>query len=473
MVKRKVDLVIAGGTLVSPEASLEASVAVRDGVIVAIGADDTMPPAAEVIDARGRHVLPGAIDSHVHSRDPGQTEQEDWESCTAAAACGGVTTVFDMPSTNPPVDTVEHLRLKQEIVAAKAYVDYGLYGILLPSNLDQLDGLCERGVAGFKCFMSSSVSGKLPAPDDGTILEGFEIIARLGRRCIVHAENLWIVTRREERLKAAGRKDPLAHPAARPTVAAVEATSRALIFAEWTGCRLHIAHESSGDALHLIAAAKARGVDVTVETCPQYLLLTTQDLARKGGVLRCNPPIREPGHDRALWRGLHDGTIDMLSTDHAPQPVESKTHPDIWQCRLGLLGVETAVPLMLTEVNNGRMTINQYVGWASANPAKAWDLYPRKGALQVGSDADILLVDMGREGVIDQATLHSKCRISGWHGRKVRGVPVLTLVRGRIVMRDGELVGKPGWGRAVVQRVPPPRPRNVEQTTAAIVRSKG
>jgi dihydroorotase len=451
-----VDVVIRGGVLVAPEGEISAGLAIKDGVVVAVEQDRHLPPAAETIDARGLFVLPGVIDCHVHLRDPGDTDKEDWASGTAAAACGGVTTVFDMPSTNPPVDTVVNLRIKQAIAAQKSIVDYGIYGLLGAHNVTELEALSRHGVVGFKCFMSSSLSGRLPAPDDGVMLEGFERIARLGQRCIVHAENLGIITRRERELKAAGRTDPRAHPESRPAVAAAEAVARAIVFAQSAGMRLHIAHESSADALPHIAAAKARGLDVTVETCPQYLLLTADDLAAKGGVLRCNPPIREPGHDRALWAAIESGLIDALATDHAPHRTEEKTKPSIWDNSCGLLGLETALPLMLTEVNAGRLSLNRLVALCAANPAKIWDLYPRKGVLQVGSDADIVLVDMARTGVIDQAKLHSKHGISGWHGRRVTGMPVRTIVRGRTVMQDGELTGSPGWGQPVRPSAPKP-----------------
>jgi dihydroorotase len=215
--------------------------------------------------------------------------------------------------------------------------------------------------------------------------------------------------------------------------------------------RLHIAHESSADALSHIAEAKTNGVDITVETCPQYLLLNADDLARLGGVLRCNPPIRERGHDAALWAALRSGLIDMLATDHAPHKPEEKNRESIWDNLCGMLGLETALPLMLTEVNNGRLTLNRYVALTATNPARIWDLYPRKGALMPGSDADITLVDMSRSTVIDQGRLHSKSRISGWHGRRVTGLPVRTIVRGRTVMAGGKLVGQPGWGQHVRQ----------------------
>ena len=449
-----VDLIIRGGTLVAPDGRLSAALAIDGGVIVAVGEERNLPVGRETIDAHGLYVLPGVIDAHVHFRDPGDTQNEDWETGSAAAACGGVTTVFDMPSTNPPVDNLENLELKHDLARASSHIDYGLYGLLGAHNLSELDALGAADIVGFKCFMSSSLSGRLPAPDDGVMLDGFEKIARMGRRCIVHAENLGVITRREKQLKEAGRTDGRAHAESRPPVAAAEATSRAIAFAESVGMRLHIAHESCADSLPYIAAARARGLDLTVETCPQYLLLNDDDVAKQIGVLRCNPPIRARGHDAALWKALDDGLIDILTTDHAPHAVDRKTRPNIWDNSCGLLGVETALPLMLTEVNHGRLTLERLVALTAANPAKVWDLYPRKGALRIGSDADIVLVDMDRTASIDQQKLHSKQKISGWHGRAVKGLPVRTIVRGRTVMLNGELTGASGWGRPVLQAGP-------------------
>ena len=461
------DLLIKGGRLVTPESTYEADIAVRDGLILSCGDPTTMPRASEVIDAGGRFVLPGAIDSHVHFREPGYTHKENWQTGTAAAAAGGVTTVFEMPNTNPPTGSVAALKGKLDLAGRQAHVDFGIYGLLDEDNIDELDALIDNGAAAFKCFMGNTF-GNLPAPSDGAMLEGFEVLARRGIRCTVHAENASIMARRQMQLERAGRTDPLAHLAARPEICAVEAVGRAIAFAEWTGARLHIAHKSSRDALYLIRDAKVRGVDVTVETCPHYLIFDTGDMRRLGGVLRVNPPIREPGHGDALWQALTDGTVDMIATDHAPHLPDEKSHRSIWQCECGFPGVETQMRVMLTEVNRGRITLNQYVRWTAVNPAHAWGLYPRKGVLQPGADADIVIVDMERRETIDQETLHSRSRISPWHGRTVQGVPICTIVRGAVVMRDGEVVGAPGWGRPVQQRMPHARPRNTDKTSAAI-----
>ena len=429
-----------------------------------------MPAAKERFDAKGLHVLPGAIDSHVHFRDPGYPHKEDWGSGSAAAACGGVTTVFDMPNTVPPTGTLEALAIKQKN-AAISHVDYGIYGLLDESNIDDLEALIDAGVTGFKCFMGNTF-GNLPAPSDGAILEGFEILARRGVRCTVHAENPSIMARRQARMEAAGRIDAHAHLAARPEVCEIEAIGRAVAFAEWTGARLHIAHHSAADSLYILRDAKRRGVDVTAETCPQYLLLNTADMGRLGGILRVNPPVRDARHNAPLWDALVEGVIDMIATDHAPHAPDEKTRQSIWSCDCGFPGVETQMPLMLTEINKGRASIMDYVRWSAVNPAKAWGLYGRKGVIQPGAEADLALVDLAREGVIVNDKLHSRSKLTPWNGRAVRGMPVHTLVRGRFVMRDRELVaGTSGWGRSVkaIQAMPTPAPRNTDKTMGAIV----
>jgi dihydroorotase len=468
------NLVIKGGTIVTDRSQFRGAVAVKDGVILAIGADDAMPDALEVLDAAGKFVLPGAIDAHVHFREPGYTHKETWRTGTASAAMGGVTTVFEMPNTNPPTGTPEALKLKLE-AAKSAYVDFGIYGLLAENNLDQLEALIEGGVAAFKCFMGNTF-GNLPSPPTGAMLEGFEIIARHGYRIALHAENASIMARRQDKLKAAGRRDPLAHLAARPAVVAVEAVSRAAILAGWTGARIHILHVSSADELRPLREAKLRGVDVTAETCPHYLLLDERAYTEKGSLIRVNPPVRERHHQDALWAAVQDRTIDMIATDHAPHAAHEKHKDDIWETDCGFCGVETQMPLMLTEVAAGRLSLNDYVRMTATAPATAFGLYPFKGVLQPGSDADIVVVDLDREETIDSGSLRSLGPSTPFDKTAVRGAPIHTLVRGRFVMRDRELVADAmGHGRSVrrIQTMPPATPRNVDQTTASITGHAG
>ncbi|GAA5236322.1 dihydroorotase family protein [Verticiella sediminum] len=466
---KTVDMVIRGGKVVSSQRIVQASVAIDEGLVVAVGGDELMPPAREEVNADGLYVLPGAIDSHVHFRDPGYPHKETWKSGSAAAACGGVTTVFDMPNTSPPTGTVEALQMKLK-AAESSYVDFGIHALFGDDTVDHLEALLEAGATSFKAFVGNTF-GNLPAPTDGCLLEGFEKLAPLGIRTTVHAENSSIMARRTSHLKDSGRTDPLAHLAARPAVAEIEAIGRVLTLAEWTGARVHIAHHSAADSLYVLRDAKRRGVDVTVETCPQYMLLNTGDMLRLGGVLRVNPPVREARHNQPLWDAMMEGVIDMIATDHAPHAPEEKTRPNIWECDCGFPGVETQMPLMLTEINRGRATIMDYVRWSAEAPAKAWGLWGVKGIVAPGAHADIAIVDMDRRGVLSENRLRSISRISPWHGRTVQGYPLHTIVRGRFVMRDGELVeNAAGWGKSVkgVQRMPEPKVRHADTFVKAI-----
>ena len=465
------DLLITNGTIVTHEGRAKVDLAISGETIAAIGAPGTLGPAREVFDASGLHILPGAIDLHVHFREPGMDHKEDWDTGTAAAAMGGVTTVFEMPNTFPPTGTPEMLADKFER-AKKARVDFGLYGLLAEDNIDQLESLIAGGAAAFKCFMGNT-TGNLPSPSTGAMLEGFEIIAKHGHRISLHAETASIMAWRQARLMAAGKNAPLDHLSARPAIVAVEAVGRAAALAEWTGARIHVLHISSADELRPLREAQARGVDITGETCPCYLMLDSEDYARLGPIIKVNPPVREPHHKGEIWKALLDGTIGMIATDHAPHNPEEKRHPDIWEAGAGFPGVETQMPLMLSAVAEGRLTLEHYVRISSYNPAKSFGLLPYKGQIAIGAHADLALVDLAAEDVIDQAKLHSlRARITPFHGVKVKGLPLHTLLRGKFVMRNRRLVNDSyGFGRSVhlVQKMPKPAPQRVGQSLAALL----
>ncbi|MGG5889606.1 dihydroorotase [Falsiroseomonas sp. HC035] len=465
------DLLIAGGTVVNETGRFVADVAVKDGIIVFVGRPDFAPRATRTLDAVGRYVIPGAIDVHTHIREPGMTQKEDWTTGTRAAAAGGVTTIFDMPNTDPPVWSLEALATKREAAERQAHVNFGLYGLLDERSLDVLPALAEAGVIGFKLFLGNT-TGNLPAPNDGAVLEGFEILAELGLRCSIHAENSPMLFWRENRMKAAGRDDAFAHLAARADIVALESLNRSIVLSEWTGARIHIVHESCMRSIPIIRDAKARGVPMTVETGPQYFLLAAEDLTGdKARIARLNPPIREGAQREPIFKALVDGTIDMLGTDHAPHAMAEKQHASFWDNACGFPGVETSMRLMLTQVHQGRMTMEHYVRMASAAPARSFGLYPRKGVIQPGADADIAVVDPGQEGTIRGADLHSiRSRFTPYEGMETIGAPVATIVRGRIVMQGGTVLDAPGWGRMERPQMPKPEPRNLATTTKAILR---
>lgn len=466
------DLAITGGIIVTPEGRYAGDIGIRGEVIAAIAAPGALGAAHETLDAADLHIMPGAIDVHVHFRDPGMSHKEDWDTGTAAAAMGGVTTVFEMPNTFPPTSTPEMLADKFER-AKSARIDFGLYGLLAEDNIDQLEGLIAGGAAAFKCFMGNT-TGNLPSPSTGAMLEGFEIIAKHGHRISLHAETASIMAWRQKKLMAADRNAPLDHLAARPAIVAIEAVIRAAVLAEWTGARIHVLHISSADELRPLREAQLRGVDITGETCPCYLMLDSEDYARLGPVIKVNPPVREPHHKEAIWQALLDGTIGLIATDHAPHAPEEKTRANIWQADAGFPGVETQMPLMLTAVSEGKLSLEHYVRISAENPAKAFGLYPVKGAIRVGSHADLALVDLAREDRIDQAKLASlRSRITPFHGKHIKGLPIHTISRGKYVMKDRALVAESfGHGRSVhtVQHMAKPEPRHAEQTMAAVLR---
>jgi len=438
------DLVIKNGVVAVSSSLRRCAIAANDGKIVWLGSNSNIPNASEVIDASGLFVLPGVIDVHVHMRDPGATHKEDFRSGTAAAAAGGVTTVFDMPNNTPPTKDVEALRLKVIEAERKALVDYAFYGLITVGNADEILPLARAGVIGFKCYMAETTGNVLP-PTEEEMLAAFAVVAKARMRVSVHAEDDSIVQKGIASLRKMRREDALAHYESRPASAEQSAVRRAIALARKTGCALHIAHLSSAAGVREVRAAKRSlrrrsGHDLTAETCPQYLLLDKSDYEAKGSMMKCNPSIKGKEDMVALWRAVSDGTIDVIATDHAPHTLEEKTrHRSIFDEASGFPGLETSVPLMLNCVNQGRLSLTRYVQMASESPAKAWGIYPKKGRIAVGSEADFTIVDMRKEWTIDPQRFFSKAKFSPFEGRKVRGAPIYTVVRGKLVMDHGHV----------------------------------
>ncbi len=449
------DLLIANGTLVTPLATYAADIGIRGETIAAV-AEPGRLHASNVVNAEGRYVLPGVIDAHVHFREPGLEYKEDFGTGTRAAVMGGVTTVLEMPNTLPPTSTAERVHHKRALAEARAYCDVGFYGLLAQDNLGELVSMAEAGVVGFKCFLGQS-TGNIPAPDDGRLLEALSTIAGLNMRCGFHAENDAILQHLAAELRSAGRTDPLAHLASRPEVAEVEAIQRAALLASVTGAQIHIFHLSSAGGLATVRAWRRRGVDITCEVTPHHCFLTDDAMRALGSVVRINPPVREQGHGRALLDALAAGAIECIATDHAPHLASEKLHANIWEAVSGFGGVELSLRLFLTlGVNAGRLRLQDVVRATSEGPARTWGLFPRKGSLEVGADADVTIVDLDMEDVIEASRLHGKNNLTPFEGLLTRGGAVATIVRGQMVMHDGVLLGSPR-GR-MVRRLPDPMP---------------
>ncbi len=427
------DLIVRNGTAVTPAGTVRVDVAVSQGRIAAIG-DLAAADAGEVLEAGGLHVLPGVIDTQVHFREPGLEHKEDLASGTAAAALGGVTAVFEMPNTRPSTLGAADLADKLSRAHGRAWVDHAFFIGAAAENLDQLAAL-ERlpGCSGVKVFMGSS-TGSLLVEDDETLLG----VLRAGRRRVaVHAED-------EERLRerlalVRGGANVDQHPVWRDEETALRATKRLIAVARRAGRPVHVLHVTTAEEMDVFAVNK----DIaTVEVTPQHLTLAAPDCyARLGTKAQMNPPIRTEEHRAGLWRGVAAGIVDVVGSDHAPHTIEEKAG-DYPATPAGMPGVQTLLPLLLDHMNAGRLSLDRLVDLTSAGAQRVYGI-AGKGRIAVGYDGDLTLVDLEARREITADWLASKCGWSPFEGTTVTGWPVATVVRGRIVARDGELLGEP------------------------------
>jgi allantoinase len=447
------DLVIRGGEVILPTGRTVADIAVADGVIRAIGAE--VEEAGEVIDARWLVVLPGLVDAHVHFNEPGRADWEGWDAGTRGAAAGGVTTVLEMPlNAHPPTISAADFDAKHAIASRKARVDFGLWGGLVDDNLTALPELAARGVVGFKAFMSESGVEDFRRVSDGVLGAGLKAAARLGVVVGVHAESHELVERLSAELRAAKRTDRLAWCRARPPAAEVEAIRRLVSCVRGAGpdARAHVVHVSCPEGLAEVHAARARGLRVTAETCPHYLAFTEEDFDGVGPALKCAPPIRDAETRDRLWTALLAGDVDIVASDHSPCPAadKQKGEHDVWQAWGGVSGIQATLGVLLTEGVRARgLSLERVAELTATAPARLFGLHPRKGAIAVGADADFVLMDLARPWTLGAEQLQTRSGISPYVGRTFRGAVVRTIVRGRTVFVEGEIVGEAGWGRLV------------------------
>src|SRR5436190_10962787 len=377
-------MIVRGATVVDERGAMVADVRVTDGVVAEVGPELAGGGAGD-LDARGLLALPGVVDAHVHLNDPGRAHWEGFATGTAALAAGGTTCAIDMPLNAVP-PTVDGAAFDAKAAAATgvARVDVALWGGLVPGDRDRLDELAARGVVGFKAFMSASGVQEFEAADDLTLLEGMERAARLGLAVAVHAESEELTSRLARRAVAEGRVGVRDYLASRPVLAELEAIARAIAFAAETGCALHVVHVSSGRGVALVAQARARGVDVTCETCSHYLVLDADDAERLGAVAKCAPPLRGADERETLWAALRAGDVDLVATDHSPAPAALKQGDDFFAVWGGIAGAQTLLALLYDEGVAGRgLTPDALVELLAAAPARRLRLAPAKGALEV------------------------------------------------------------------------------------------
>ncbi|MEA1905265.1 MAG: dihydroorotase family protein [Candidatus Hadarchaeota archaeon] len=443
------DLVVRNARLVLPEGVVRGNLLVEGGHITNISKIE--PPKGERdIDVEGKLVMPGAVDAHVHFHDPNYAHREDFENGSRAAAAGGVTCVVVMPLDTPmlsPRDLGEAIEEGEN----KSLIDFALHaGSMTPGAVEYIKADVELGVRTFKLFTCAPYG-----VEDSTLMRLMRSVDEAGAISFIHAEDDEILRMRMKELREAGRKDPLAHAESRPNEAEEKAVKRVLEHAHEIGCCLHLAHITTRQGARLVEDAKGKGVRATAETCPHYLLFRGEDMREKGPYLRVNPAPKSKADILALWKALARGAIDILVTDHAPGTKEEKEvgWEDIWKAQIGIPGVETLLPLMLSEgLARGRLTLERLVDALSTRPAKIFGLYPRKGVIRLGSDADLVVVDLKGRTRIEAERLHYKVGWTPYEGMEIKGIPVMTISRGVVIAEEGEVSGKPGRGRFLPAR---------------------
>lgn len=394
------------------------------------------------IDAKGKLVLPGLVDGHAHLYDPAFTNREDFTSGSSAAVAGGVTTVIEMVLSTP-VDSVERVKAKIEEGERSSLIDFSLHaGMMNLNNLPNIGAIAKIGVRSFKTFMC-----KPYYVDDHAFMSLMRETAMHHSILNVHAEDEEVANTNFQRLAANDRRDPTAHLEWKPNIAEERAVKKAINFARGVRARLHISHMSTAEGVALVRKAKRRRVKVTTETCPHYLTFTRKDMEAQGPYVKMNPSLKGPKDVRALWKGLRDGTVDIVTSEHAPGERAEKEvgWTDIWKAWGGIPAIETMLPVLLSEgVNKGRLSLSRLQRVCCENPAKIFGIYPRKGAIQKGAEADLVTVDLNVKRKVRAEQLHYKVGWTPYEGRTLKGWPTLTMLRGRVVFEDGELLDKPG-----------------------------
>jgi allantoinase len=435
------DLLIRGGQVVTPAGVTNVDIAVTDGVISAVGPN--LPSAPDEVDANGLHVLPGGIDSHVHFNEPGHTDWETIGNGSSALAAGGYSAFIDMPLNSLPV-TIDGESFGQKLKAASAssILDFGLWGGLVPGNLDRLEDLHARGVLGFKAFMCPSGLDEFPACDERTLRDGMRRIAALGSILLLHAEDPEVVDTLSREAIAHGMTGARDFMRSRPANAELEAISRAISLAEETRCAIHVVHVSTAQGMRWIREAQEAGVDVSGETCPHYLLYTEEDIERLGGLGKCAPPFRTNEDREALWALLADGSLPMVVSDHSPSSPDLKLGDDFFKLWGGLSGCQSTRQLLLEGAHRRSIDVTVIAAATATNVARRFRL-AGKGQLEVGFDADLWIADLTHESVVRREDLLYRHPFSAHEGQAIRGRTVRTLVRGQTVFADGKAMAAP------------------------------
>jgi allantoinase len=447
------DLYLYNAEIVTETETFRGGVVINGEKIVEVVKGEPSVEAASVFDCDGKVLLPGLVDDHVHFNEPGREDWEGYRTGSMAAAAGGITTFLEMPlNSNPATLNRELLEEKRQAVVGEAVVDYGNWGGLVDNNLSDLSGMHNGGVVGLKAFMSNSGIADFKRVDDDVLFAGLESVKALGNVIGVHAENEYVTSFLGQQIQDTGRVDRTAWTESRPPFAELEAIERACYWAGVAESHLHILHITIADGIRAVAKAKNEGIQVSSETCPHYLFFDHDDFERIGPAAKCAPPIRSREEVEEMWRCVLDGLIDVIGSDHSPCLWEDKAPgiENIWKAWGGISGIQTMLPTILTEGFHKRgLALPDLVRMMSANPARIFGLYPQKGTLQSGADADLTLVDLDTEWTLSVNDLLYKNKHSAYVGYTFKGKVLETWVRGKSVYKDGQIIAQPGYGKAL------------------------
>ena len=435
------DLILRGGTVVTPAGGQVADIGVKQGAIAAFG-PNLSGSARREVDATGRHVFPGLIDAHVHFNEPGRADWEGIKTGSRALAAGGGTVFFDMPlNAHPPTCDGESFDLKLAAAKRNSLTDFAFWGGLVPRNLDRLEELAGRGVIGFKAFMSDSGMDDFAHVDAKTLRRGMKRAAKLKLPVAVHAESETLTKRLAAERIARGKISVRDYLKSRPMAAELEAIHCAIEIAGETKCALHVVHVSSGEGVALVAAARNRGVDVTCETCPHYLVLTEGDMEKLGAIAKCAPPLRSPSVVKKLWERVLAGEVATIGSDHSPSPPEMKRDENFFKVWGGISGGQHTLPLLLEGRNKKSFAPSLVAKLTSFNVAERFRLPKTKGRIEPGADADFALVALREKFTVRARDLFYRHRQSPYVGRALTGRVVQTILRGKTIFKDGKIIG--------------------------------
>lgn len=469
----KLDLAVINGMAYVDGMFSPVDIGIRDEKFAVIASRGLLGEADRVIDAAGKYVIPGGIDTHVHFRDPGHPERGTFYTESMAAVAGGTTTILEHPISSPPQYSKAILDNRKQVARDRGpVVDYAFYGAAGGQFPEEITRIAREGIVAFKAFLHEAPEGRdqefvgLTMANDYEIYVGMKEVAKTGLMLASHAENNDMIQGLIRKFRSEGKVGPEYHCPSRPPISEYSTVQKLITFAEETGCVLELAHISTPQAMQMAKDAKARGQKVFLETCPHYLFLTEDELLKHGAYAKCNPPLRTREIVEALWEYVLDGTVDFIGSDHGPfLPAEKDTGlADIFKAPAGMIGIDVRLPLMLNEVARGErgLTLERVVQLLCENPAKAFSIYPQKGVIQPGSDGDLVIVDMNQSTTVDWRKNYSLSRdiAKVYDGWELTGKLDYTILRGKVVMKDGivdpDTDGTKGWGRLVVSQLQQP-----------------